>query len=413
MQQFERKNKESLKRYAQVILHKGVNLYEGQSVFIKASPSVYYFSRILAEEAYSSGAGYVYIENDDLSLLRQRVLNQTDEDLNFHPDFQKSIYRELIDEDWAFIRIENLEGFSLLADISSAKVSSLQTSLRKKMDFFFKHILADKSAWCVVCAPEETWAQRVLGKDASIQEFWDLLKPILRLDYENPLKAWEEHGSTLQARCRVLNEKNIRELHIQDDSTDLRIEIPSSARWIGGPDELPDKRQFFPNIPTEEVFTLPERNSVNGSVRITRPAAVLNRLVENAILHFTDGKVTGFTADKGEDILQEYFAIDEGAAYCGEIALVGKDSPIFQTEKTFHSTLYDENAACHLALGAGYTKCLDTGFELKTDEEKLSYGCNVSLVHTDLMISSEKTRITAIDHAGNTISIMENGNLVI
>jgi len=407
---FYRKNRDILENYCRLVLKNGISMYPGQRICISAPPQVYAFSQMLAKEAYRMGASYVLIMNNDSALARERIENQDIDTLQRHPDFFISQFRELLDEDWAYISIENLEGRQSLRNADSAKITALQTSFRRSIHFFYEQLAANRHPWCVICAPGPEWASAVFSNDsADVQQLWNLLVPILRLDSADASSVWKQLGEKLRRRCRKLDALVLDRLQIEGNDTSLEIGLSQYARWIGGPETLPDGRMFFPNIPTEEVFTVPDRSRVHGYVKITRPVTVLNTVIKNIKLEFTDGKVTSFSADNGEDILRHYVSIDEGASHCGEIALVGCDSPIFSSGRIFHSTLYDENAACHIALGSGYPGCLrDTG-PLERDEDKLKYGCNTSLVHTDVMISNETTSVTGFDSAGKQHLIMQNG----
>ena len=202
-------------------------------------------------------------------------------------------------------------------------------------------------------------------------------------------------------------------LRFESEGTDLTIGLNSISRWEGGPAPLPDGRLFFPNLPTEEVFTTPDFSRTEGTVRVTKPLKVLEAMVEGAWFRFEKGKAVEFGADKGRDVLEKYLNMDEGSAYLGEIALVDENSPIASSGLLFGSILYDENASCHIALGGGYPTCLNLPAGVESDEDLKAHGCNISLVHTDFMIGSSDSDVTGYDCDGKEYPIIRKGSFVL
>ena len=399
-----------LKNYAELIIREGINLFPQQKILIKTGPDTYSFAQLLAETAYKNGAGYEQIEIYDQKLISARVTYQEKEALSYVPQFDTLKGFQFIAEDWAYIRIDNTEDREALEQTDTDKLTIMQTAVKKATNTLFNSLMKHEHAWCVVCAPGKEWAKTVLGPQAEVEDLWEVLRKILRLDTENPVKTWKEHTEKLTDRCKKLTSLQLSALHITDAGTDITVGLRPEAIWIGGPEVLPNGRVFSPNIPTEEVFTVPDRLSVTGTLTTTRPVEVLGNTVEGACITLEHGKVINATAKTGEKILQKYFSIDEGASYTGEIALVDASSPIAESRHIFSSILYDENAACHIAFGAGYPTCLTQGNMLKSTEELLEAGCNVSLVHTDFMIGSPTTRVTGKTITGEEIEIMKNGS---
>ena len=399
--------------YARLIVHTGVGLYGGQCLQIKTGAENYWFAQKIAEIAYGCGALLVDIRIDDLKLVRKRIDAQNPEQLTVVPDYVKLVDYEMMAKDWAYIRIDNTEDRQWLEDADAEKLSAYKGGIGKSGTLYRQSRMRNEHPWCVVCAPGPIWAKSVLGPEATVEEFWSVLAPILRLDAHDPAAAWKQHAQKLSERSLFLNNLKISTLHFISAKTDLTIGFTEAHRWMGGGDPLPNGSWFMANIPTEEVFTTPDRLFVEGHVATTRPVSVMDSLVEDVELEFKDGKVVSCKARIGQQIMDRYLDTDEGARYLGEVALVGEDSPIARSNKIFHSILFDENASCHLALGAGYPSCLANAEQLSTDEKLLEVGCNNSLVHTDFMIGSADMAITASTRTGEQVQIMRNGKFVI
>lgn len=401
--------------YARIVIRKGVNLRPGQKLLVRTSYETYEFARLLAKEAYEAGSDYVYIEMIDYSLYRSRMEHQDEERLRYNPNFTQSMYHQFLAEDWAYIRLDNTEDRSQFDDVDADKLSILQGALREDSSLFRASMMRHEHPWCVICAPGINWARTILGEDATLEELYELLIPILRLDEEDPLAAWDEHAKNLLELSGKMTEISIRELHLTDESTgtDLYISLREQAIWIGGPKRLPSGRLYFPNIPTEEVFSVPDRLLTRGKAVTTKPVTIYGSVVTGCEFTFEEGRLVSYTAQKGQKMLEKFVSSDEGASYLGEIALVDARTPISMSERIFASILYDENAACHIALGAGYPSCLRDGKSLDSDESLLEAGCNRSVMHTDFMIGSPTMRIEAICYDGSTLTIMEDGRILI
>ncbi|MBB6482397.1 aminopeptidase [Spirochaeta isovalerica] len=404
---------DKLQEYADVILTSGVNLKKGQKLNIACSYGSYGFARLLGERAYDQGAGFVNIEIRDNYLARARAANQEGAQLEYFPLFSQVQSAQCVSEEWAYISIDNTDESHVLKDADADKIQTMTKTSRKGRDILLTSLMKDKIPWNIVAFPNETWAKEVLGDDATAEELWKVLKPILRLDQNDPVAAWREHSETLRRRCRKLEEMKIDSLRFTDgDGTDLYLGIPKGSKWEGGGALLPDGRAFMPNIPTEEVFTTPDRLRTEGFVKVRKPLQVLETRVEGAWFRFKAGKVVEFGAEVGEEILGKFLAIDEGATMLGEIALVDGSSKIAESGKLFGSILFDENASSHMALGFGFPGSVPGG-DAMTEDELRDAGCNTSMVHIDFMIGWEKTNVTAMDKSGKEITIMKDGTFVI
>ena len=274
--------------------------------------------------------------------------------------------------------------------------------------------MADKNSWCVVGAPTVAWAKVVfplLSETEAVNKLWELIFYTSRIGEGDSVKGWEEHINELSCRAKYLNEKQFKYLkYTSDKGTNLRIELPQNHVWNAAGSGFNSKGvSFTANMPTEEVFTLPHKDGINGIVYSTKALNYNGNIIDEFKLEFKNGKVVSYNAEKGYDVLKSLLETDEGALSLGEVALVPFDSPISNTNTMFFETLYDENASCHLALGKAYPTCLKDG-EKMTEEELKDKGANDSLVHVDFMVGDETLNIVGITDSGNEIPVFTNGN---
>jgi aminopeptidase len=409
-------DKGTQKKYAEVVLKKGINLYRGQCLTINAAPDDLEFALVLEEEAYRLGAKLVDLNIKSNLSTKYRILHSDKDALSFVPSFVSSEMNEKIAHDWASIRIDNTGEIDVLADADPTMLDVLFRSARvvrkRFLEMSARHILT----WCVIASPNPKWATKVLGSnpDNETFEIFDkVIHSILRLDCEDPVEAWSAHDASLRKRCAILNNLKIDKLLFKNSTTDLEIGLTPESIFQGGAKETPDGRWYIPNIPTEEVFTTPDYRRTNGTVRCTRPVRVMETELNNVWFTFKNGRVEDFGADSRRQVLENFINTDDGARRLGEVALVDRLSPIYKSGLVFSSILYDENASCHIALGKGYPSCLRNGMSLNTDEALLNGGCNTSLVHTDFMIGSDDLSVTAVDASGKSIQILDQGTFVI
>ncbi len=405
-----------LSAYASMVVEVGINLYPGQCLSIRTGIQTYDFALLLARRAYRKGAKYVDIDVRSAFLTKARIEDGNESDLTFMPHYLVSRVYEQLANDWAFITIDNTEETDVCRNVDPQRLSTVTRTGRKAMRRSMEGFLRHEHAWCIIAAPGKSWAAKVFGckpDRAAERRLFENLVPILRLDKPNPAGAWREHGRTLLERCRKLNSLRLRSLHFVDKETDLCVGLNPSAVWLGGPGKTPQGRFFFPNLPTEEVFTTPDFNRIEGKMTVSRAVKVMDAVVEGAWFEFRQGKMVGYGAAKGMAVLEKMLAMDEGASRIGEVALVGVESPVFKSGLLFNSVLYDENASSHIALGNGFPTCVSRKGTLKTDEDKLKAGCNVSLTHTDFMIGTCEMSIDGYDRSGTKIPIMHQGRLLV
>lgn len=403
-----------MRTYADLILH-SVALQPDQSLLIKAEPAHWPFVVILSQLAYERGAKIVHVRADHADLYRSRVEHARPEHLGHITAWHDLENRTMIDEGWALISIKSPEDPDSLSGLDSTRHAIVQKAQTEANLEFRRATQASKLRWIVVAYPTAKWAAKVLNREAgqaATDELWASMRTILRLDHENPAAAWREQSRRLKARQEQLNSLELASLHFSGPGTDLTVGLSVRSRWVGGGDVAADGIAFLPNIPTEEVFTTPDYRQTEGRVAVTRPVQILGTIVSGGWLEFSEGRVVDFGAREGSDILGRYLELDAQARYLGELALVDTASPIYRSGLVFYNTLFDENAACHIALGSSYPKCL-AGAETMSDDEYMAAGGNRSSVHTDVMISSPDVDVVGVTRAGARVEIMTAGSFVI
>jgi aminopeptidase len=274
-----------------------------------------------------------------------------------------------------------------------------------------EYVMQDKIAWSVVSMPIQSWAARVfpdLSPEEQITRLWDAIFETVRIKEADPVQAWKNHINQLNQRCHYLNAKHYAALHYKAPGTDLTVGLPDGHLWLGGVARNQQGIDFIPNLPTEEVFSLPHKNKVNGTVRASMPLSLSGKLLTDFSFTFQDGRVVDFQASENREVIAKLLETDDGARRLGEVALVPASSPIARSKLLFYNTLFDENAASHLALGRAYSMCLQ-GSDAFSPEEFDAAGGNNSLTHVDFMIGSEQMDIDGITSSGTAEAVMRNG----
>lgn len=402
---------EMLEKYAMVALQVGVNLQKGQTLVLQAPVEAKELVRKIVRRAYELGAKYVHVELHDEELSRIKFLTAPEEAFTFYPMWRAKGFEEMAAEGAAFLQIYSPNP-DLLKDVDPKRYATATKTASTALKGYKRYLMEDKAPWSLISVPTEGWTKKVfpdLPLEAGMEAFWDKIFSITRVNQDDPIAAWKEHNDRLHQKVAELNEKQYQRLIYTAPGTDLTIELPEGHLWNGGYGLTPDGRPFNPNIPTEEVFTMPHRDGVNGVVRSTKPLNYGGNLIENFSLTFKEGKVVDFAAEKGYETLKHLLDTDEGARHLGEVALVPHDSPISNANILFYNTLYDENASCHIALGEAYPTCI-AGGERMTKEELKEKGANESLVHEDFMIGSAQLNIDGITKDGKKEPIFRNGN---
>ncbi|MBV7274423.1 aminopeptidase [Clostridium sp. PL3] len=400
-----------LQKYAELSIKIGVNLQKGQTLVINSPIECAEFTRILAKEAYSTGAKDVHVEWSDEELTLIKFINAPEEAFKEFPKWKADGYETLAKGGAAFFSISSSNP-ELLKGVDPKRIAESNKTRSIALKKYREYIMNSTVSWSIVSIPTKAWAKKIfseLSDEEAIEKLWKNIFKIVRVDKDNPIEAWNEHLKNLQKKVDFLNEKKFKKLHYISSNTDLTIELPEKHLWSGG-GEYNEKRTYFvANMPTEEVFTLPLKTGVNGKVTSTKPLNYSGNLIEDFTLIFKDGKIIDFSAEKGYETLKKLIETDEGSHYLGEVALVPYDSPISNSNIIFYNTLFDENASCHLALGEAYPICLENGGTM-TEEELKKSGANISLTHVDFMIGSPDLNITGETKSGEIIQVFKNGN---
>lgn len=403
-----------LKKYARLIVKTGINIQKDQTLVITSPIECASFTRMISEVAYKEGARDVVIKWIDELSSKIRYLHAPEEVFEEFPAWQKEFYMFYVRQGAAFVTIA-AEDPELLKDVNPGRVVKVQKASNIALKDYRERLMSNKNVWCVVSAPTKAWAQKVfphLSVDEAIEELWAAILKTVRADSEDPVTAWEEHKIRLKQNMEFLNSHKFKYLHYKSSlGTDLKIELPENHLWLGGSEYTPEGIEFIANMPTEEVFTLPNKNGINGKVVSSKPLNYNGNLIDNFSLTFKDGKIVAYSAETGNEILKSLIDTDEGSHYLGEVALVPYDSPISQSNILFYNTLFDENASCHLAIGKAYPVCIENGADM-TKAELDALGVNDSLVHEDFMIGTKDLEIVGTTATGQQIQIFKNGNFV-
>ena len=402
--------KSVLRQYAKLIVCKGINVQKGQEVIVYADLDQPEFVQMVVEEAYKAKAAKVIVEWSYQPLAKIHVRHQSLKTLGTVPEWQKARRQHMVDTVPARIHIisEDPDGLKGMNMAKMAKARRMTYPILKP----YADQLEGKQQWCIAAVPGKAWAKKVFPNDrtsVAMEKLWQAIIATSRVD-SDPIKAWEEHNADLNKRCQYLNSLGITELHYTaNNGTDLTVGMIPEAVFCGGAEVSRLGITFNPNIPTEECFISPMRGKAEGIVYSTKPLSYQGQLIENFSFRFENGKVVEAKAEKGEDLLNTMISMDEGAAYLGECALVPQSSPICQSGLLFFNTLFDENAACHLAVGMGFADTIRDHHN-KTLEECRALGINDSMIHEDFMIGCDSMNIDAKTADGKIVPIFRNGN---
>lgn len=398
-----------LRSYAKLIAQTGIHIEKGQEVIITAGLDQPEFVKMLVEECYRAGASSVRVEWNYQPLEKLHVRHRSVKSLQTVEKWEEERMRHYVQTLPCRIYLESDDPDGLKG-IDSRK-RDLGRQGRYRIIKPYNDQMEGRYQWCIAAVPGRAWAKKVfpgLSPSRAIERLWQEILSCSRVT-GNPMQAWREHNADLASRCAYLNGLGIAKLHYTaGNGTDLTVGMIPEAQFCGGGETSLSGHFFNPNIPSEEVFISPMRGQAEGIVHASMPLSYQGQLIENFWLRFEGGKAVEAHAEKGEALLRQMIAMDEGAAYLGECALVPYDSPIRQCGVLFYNTLFDENAACHLALGAGF---MDTirDYGSRTLEECRQLGVNDSMIHVDFMIGTEDLRIDAIDAQGTATPVFRNG----
>lgn len=400
----------AIDNFAELIIRVGLNLQPGQRLLIRAGVESADFARNVCSKAYSAGCKEVeVIWNDDFISLA-RLKNAPEENLSSYPAYLAQGHNDAASRADAVLTIRASDP-ELYKGQDGKRISLSEKASRQALKPFFEKITSSALNWCLVSVPSKAWAAKVFpheAPDIQLDKLWRAILTTVRASQEDPEAAWQTHLQKLEKRREYLNEKQYQSLRYRAKGTDLEIGLVDNHLWMGGIQPTQSGIIYVANLPTEEVFTMPHKDKANGVVSSSLPLSHAGTLIEDFELTFKDGKVVQAKAKKGEDALQRILETDEGAKHLGEVALVPHSSPIAQLGILFYDTLFDENAASHLALGRAYAFTV-TGGTSWSPEEASAHGVNDSLTHVDFMIGSADMDIDGVHKNGNTEPVMRQG----
>lgn len=406
--------KEKLQQYAELLVKVGMNVQPKQPVFIRSSVETLELTHLIVEEAYRCGASDVRVVYSDPTLKRLKFENESVEHFANHEIKSYDVEARM---DYVKRGAANLalisEDPDLMDGIDSQKLQAFQQQNARAFKGYMESVQKNQFPWVVAAFPSKAWAKRVypeLSVEEAYIKFIDEVFDIVRIDGNDPVENWRQYIANLSVYAQKLQQKNYHALHYVSEGTDLTVGLAKNHIWEDATSYVNGKEQaFIANIPTEEVFTAPDRNRVDGYVTNKLPLSYNGTIIDQFKLMFKDGEIIDFSAEKGEAVLKDLINTDEGSRRLGEVALVPDDSPISNRNIIFYNTLFDENAACHLAIGSAYAFNIQGGTEM-TVEEKIASGLNDSNVHVDFMIGSSDLTIYGIFEDGSKELVFENGN---
>jgi aminopeptidase len=396
-----------LARFADLAVRVGANVQPGSGVLLTADTAHLEIARAVVERAYAAGAAWVEVEWSDGPIRRSRLTHASIETLTRTRPWAIERVKEWAAERGVVISLVGDPDPHLLDDVDPAKAAAFPI---EEANAYKEALLVQQLRWTVVAAPNPGWASEVFG-EPDVERLWEAVATAMRLDEADPVASWQERNAELDARGRALSALGLTEVHYHGPGTDLTVGLLPGTQWTGGGGTDPDGLAFMPNIPTEEVFTSPDRRRADGTISLTKPVIISGQVVEGLKVTFSGGRITDVTATSGTDSVQAQLGTDEGARSLGEVSLVDRDSRIAKAGILFHNTLFDENAACHVAWGQSFPFSVAGGLE-KSEEERYEIGLNRSAVHTDVVIGGEGMTVTGSGPKG-TVEIIRDDEWIL
>ncbi len=399
-----------LREYAALLVRVGLNVQRGQRLVISSPVDCAPFARLCAGEAYAAGCREVVMNWTDDALTRMKYLQADDEIFDEVPLWRRHFYNDHAQEGAAYLAIsatdpENLKG------VDTGRLVRAQRASGKALKEFDRLQMCGGFPWCIASIPIPSWAERVFPGDGdAVGKLWDAIFSAVRITGDGrAVERWRQHLETLEKRLKKLNALNLQFLRYRNGlGTDLTVELPEGHVWESGGDVTLKGQTYIANIPTEEIFTSPLRTGANGVVYASMPLVDHGTIIDGFRFVVKDGRIVEAHAEQNEEALKAAITVDEGASYFGEVALVPYDSPISNQNLLFYNTLFDENAACHIAFGEAYP-CLEGGQQMTKDELK-AHGLNDSITHVDFMIGTPDLSIVGTTRDGKEVQIFKNGN---
>ena len=405
---------EVLQEYAQLLVSVGLNVQPGQKVVISAPLSAARLARLCVDAAYDRGASRVFMDWSDDYVTRATYLRAAEPTFEQVTPGRDTFLNTMAQEGAGFLHLSATDP-SLMEGVNTQRILKAQQVSGKALKPYRDATMGNHVPWCIAALPCESWAKKVfptLDVDKAMAHLWEAILATVRVTGDgSAVDAWQRHLDTLSRRCEQMNAYRFRQLHYTAQGTDLTVMLPETHLWEGGSDTLPSGIPFVANMPTEEIFTTPLKQGTQGVVRAVMPLVLNGVVVEGLSLRFENGRVVEATASTGQDALDTLLAVDDGARYLGEVALVSHDSPIKKTGLLFYHTLFDENASCHLALGDAYP-CVENGASLSR-QALTALGINESMIHEDFMVGSDDLSVTGLTADGTTVPLMVDGKMVL
>ncbi len=406
---------QKLEKYAEVLVKVGVNLQPGQRLVVPAPLEGRDLVHAVTRQAYRAGAAVVEVIWTDPIVNKIRLQEAAQDTLDIAPDWVFRHWVDMADAGEATLSINGGDP-DLMAGIDSKRLNIHSKAERQARRALGERISAMKMNWSIGMTPHPALAAKIfpdLSTDAAVARLWDVIFEMCRITANgaasaDPVGLWQAHVESLKARTRYLNDKRYSALHYTAPGTNLRIGLPNNHIWEGAGSEAQNGIFCVPNIPTEEIFTMPHKDQIDGVVSSTKPLVLNGTLIDQFTLQFSEGRVVSVKAETGQEVLEDQINIDEDARSLGEVALVPHSSPISQSGLTFFNTLYDENASSHLALGRAYRFSMAGGVQM-TEAEFSAAGGNISLIHVDFMMGSDQMNIDGITADGTTEAVMRAG----
>lgn len=401
--------RKKLEAYAELIVGTGIDPDAGQDVVITAGFDQPDFVRLVTQKCYEHGAGKVWFNWLDMPLDRLHYRYQSEERLSSFEEWEVAKLRWQSEKLPARIWLDSddPDGMNGIDHALRARVQMKRFPVIKP----FRDAMENRHQWCIAGVPGTAWACKVfpgLPPDAAVEKLWQAILTAARADGD-PMENWRRHNAAIAGRSAKLNGFHFSALEYRAaNGTDFRVGLMPQGIFAGGAETDLSGRVFNPNIPSEEIFTTPKRGVAEGVLVATKPLSYQGSLIENFSIRFSEGRAVEVHAEKNQNVLEKMIAMDEGAAYLGECALIGSDSPINRAGILFYNTLYDENASCHFALGRGFNECV-AGFAGYTQEELRAMGVNDSMIHVDFMVGCDSLNITGITPEGDRVAVFENG----